>query len=222
MTFQEIFLKSFVPLQQIFGHELSPDVLQIYAAHLSKRLSAEQFAKACIHVIDNFKPTSACRFPTPAHFIEYATGSAEEKATNAVSRLMAASKRVGPNTSVSFNDKPLHRAIERFGGWEEMRDFDWQFREANFKKVYIAELNAGDNFGPDYLEGVHERTNRLTSHTWTHGESRPLLVTHVDDRGEPSKQLPPPKIEVPVQKEIESKNNIASMLSHISKKIGTA
>lgn len=201
MTFEKVFTQAFVPLQQIFGHTLSPEVLQIYAGHLSKRLTAEQLAKACIHVMDNFKPTASVRFPTPAHFIEYATGTTEERATNAVSRVMAASRSVGPNTSVSFGDKALHRAIERFGGWEEMRDFDWQFRESNFKKVYIAEVNAGENFGPDYLEGCYERNNRLTKHAWTRGEARPLLVAHVGEHGEEVSRLPPPKMDVP--KEIE-------------------
>jgi hypothetical protein len=218
MNFEAVFRQSFVPLQQVFGHTLTHEVLAIYANHLSKRLTAEQFAKACIHVIDNFRPTAACRFPTPAHFVEFATGSVEERATNAVSRVMAASKRVGPNTSVTFGDKALHRAIERFGGWEEMRDFDWQFREANFKKVYAAEVNAGDNFGPDYLEGVHERTNRLTAHTWTHGQPRPNLIAHIGEHGEEFARLPPPKVEVP--KEITSSESVSDTVQDLARKMG--
>ncbi len=206
MTFEEIFFQSFVPLQQVFGHELSPDVLRIYGTHLSKRLSPEQLAKACIHVIDNFKPTSACKFPTPAHFVEYAQGNLEERAAKAVARVVGASRKVGPNQSVSFADKALHRTVERFGGWEEMRDFDWQYRETNFKKAYIAEMNAGDNFGPEYLEGCHEKTNRLTAHTWTRGDAPQLLVTHVGEQGEAVAQLPPPGVEVPRKLEKPAEN----------------
>lgn len=197
MDFETVFRKSFVPLQQVFGHTLPDEVLGIYLQHLGKRLTAEQFAKACIHVIDNFKPTSACKFPTPAHFVEYAVGNLEEKASKAVARVVGAARKVGPNQSVSFDDLALHRTIERFGGWEEMRDFDWQFRESNFKKAYVAELNAGDHFGPAYLEGCHEKTNRLTQHTWTRGAPPPLLVTHVGEQGEAVKQLPPPGQKVP-------------------------
>lgn len=197
MTFQEVFTQAFVPLQQIFGHTLSPEVLQIYAGHLSKRLTPEQLAKACIHVMDVFKPTAAVKFPTPAHFVEYATGTAETRAVNAVARVVAASKVVGPNTSVTFGDKALHRTIERFGGWEEMRDFDWQFRETNFKKAYMSEVEAGDNFGPDYLEGCYEKNNRLTQHTWVRGEARPLLIAHVGEHGEEVARLPPPEVQVP-------------------------
>jgi len=197
MTFEEVFRKSFVPLQQVFNHPLSADVLQIYFQHLGKRLTPEQFAKGCIHVIDNFKPTSACKFPTPAHFVEYAQGNLEERASQAVARIIAACRKVGPNQSVTFGDKALHRTIERFGGWEEMRDFDWQFRESNFKKAYLAEVHAGDNFGPEYLEGCYEKTNRLTQHTWTRGVPPPLLITHVGDQGEAVAQLPPPGQDLP-------------------------
>jgi hypothetical protein len=199
MTFEEVFRQSFVPLQQIFGHNLTAQVLQIYYAHLSKRLSPELMAKACVHVMDNFKPTASVKFPTPAHFIEYAQGNQEERASKAVARVVGAARKVGPNQSVTFGDKALHRTIERFGGWEEMRDFDWQFRETTFKKAYMAEVNAGDNYGPEYLEGCHEKTNRLTQHTWTRGEPRPLLVTHVGDQGEAVKHLPPPGVEVPLR-----------------------
>lgn len=192
MTFEDVFRQSFIPLQQVFGHQLTADVIQIYFQHLGKRLSPEQFAKACIHVIDNFKPTSACKFPTPAHFVEYAQGNLEERASKAVARIVGACRKVGPNQSVSFGDKALHRTIERFGGWEEMRDFDWQYRETNFKKAYMAEVQAGDNYGPEYLEGCYEKTNRLTVHTWTRGEAPPLLVTHVGEEGEALRQLPPP------------------------------
>ncbi|MDQ2999857.1 MAG: hypothetical protein M3Y08_01150 [Fibrobacterota bacterium] len=193
--------------------------MAIYANHLSKRLTAEQFAKACIHVIDNFRPTAACRFPTPAHFVEYATGSTEERATNAVSRVMAASRTVGPNTSVSFGDKALHRTVERFGGWEEMRDFDWQFREVNFKKVYAAEVNAGDNFGPDYLEGCHEKTNRLTQHTWIKGTPRPLLIAHVGEQGEPVRHLPPPTRDIPREIEQPGRAEVGEIMRNLG--IGT-
>jgi hypothetical protein len=201
MTFEEVFRQSFVPLQQIFGHNLSREVLQIYYAHLGKRLSPDLLAKACIHVMDNFKPTASVKFPTPAHFIEYAQGNQEERASKAVARVVAAVLKAGIYSSVSFGDRALHRTIERFGGWEEMRDFDWQFREGNFKKAYMAELNAGDGFGPEYLEGIHEKTRNLTSHSWTIGQALPLLVSHVGDQGEVLKQLPPPGVEVPRQLE---------------------
>jgi hypothetical protein len=196
-TFEQTFERAFKPLQEIFGHQLAEEVLRIYFRHLKSRLSPEQLAKACVHVLDNFKPTSACKFPTPAHFVEYATGNLEERASQAVARVIGAARKVGPNQSVSFGDKALHRTIERFGGWEEMRDFDWQFRETNFKKAYMAEVQAGDNFGPDYLEGCYEKTNRLTQHTWTRGTPPPLLVTHVGDQGEALQQLPPPGVELP-------------------------
>lgn len=220
MDFETIFRKSFVPLQQVFGHTLTEEVLAIYANHLSKRLTSEQFAKACIHVIDNFRPTAACKFPTPAHFVEFATGSVEERATNAVSRVMAASRRIGPNTSINFGDKALHRTIERFGGWEEMRDFEWKFQESNFKKVYTAEVNAGDNHGPDYLEGVHERTNRLTAHTWTHGEPAPLLIAQVGEHGEETARLPPPSQDIPkaIEKP-EAPADYTAAISELSKKM---
>jgi hypothetical protein len=196
MDFRTVFEKSFTPLQRVYGVTLDPDVLAMYGKVL-KRLQPEQLAKACLHVLEQFKPTSACPFPTPAHFIEYAQGQAEDRAAQAVARIIEASKRVGPNRSVSFGDKALHRTIQRFGGWEEMRDFDWQFRETNFKKAYQAEAAAGDNFGPDYLEGCYEKQNNLTRHSWTRGKEQPLLIVHVGDHGEPAKELPPPSQEAP-------------------------
>jgi hypothetical protein len=170
--------------------------------------------------LDTFKPTAACRFPTPAHFIDLALGSAEDQAALAVSRVVAASKKVGPNTSITFGDKSLHRTIERFGGWEEMRDFDWKFRETNFKKVYEAELKAGDNFGPDYLEGCYEKTNRLTAHTWTHGKAHPLLIAHVDGHGNEVARLPPPERDIP--KTIEQNQNAESVVQNLMRKVGSA
>ncbi len=223
MNFETVFRQSFVPLQQVFGHPLTAEVLQIYFGHLSKRLTAEQFAKACIHVIDNFKPTSACKFPTPAHFVEYATGSLEERASQAIARVIGASRRVGPNQSVSFGDRALHRTVERFGGWEEMRDFDWQYRETNFKKAYMAEVNAGEDYGPQYLEGCHEKTNRLTAHTWTHGAPSPLLVTHVGAQGEAVRQLPPPGVEVPRKLEASATSaQVDEEIRKLSRAMGAA
>lgn len=196
MDFATVFEKSFIPLQRVYGVTLDQDVLAMYGKVL-KRLPPEQFAKACLHVLEQFKPTSACPFPTPAHFLEYAQGKAEDRASQAVARIVGAARRVGIYGSVSFGDKALHRTIDRFGGWEEMRDFDWQFRETHFKKAYMAELAAGEDFGPDYLEGIHEKTRRLTAHTWTKGSPLPLLVSHVGERGEVVAELPPPSQDLP-------------------------
>jgi hypothetical protein len=219
-TFEQTFERAFLPLQEIFGHQISEDALRIYLKHLKSKLTPEQLMRACVHLLDNFKPTSACKFPTPAHFVEYATGTAETKATNAVSRVMAASRAVGPNTSVTFGDKALHRTIERFGGWEEMRDFDWKFRETNFKKVYMAEIEAGDNFGPDYLEGCYEKNNRLTQHTWTHGEARPLLIAHVGEHGQEVARLPPPDVEIPREAaKLAPAKAVSDMLDGLSRKL---
>lgn len=216
MNFETVFRQSFIPLQQVFGHTLTEEVLAIYFAHLSTRLPTDLFAKACIHIIDNFKPTAACRFPTPAHFVEYATGSAEEKASQAVARIIGASRKIGPNSSVNFGDRALHRTIERFGGWEEMRDFDWQYRETNFKKAYMAEMNAGEDFGPMYLEGCHEKTNRLTKHTWTRGEPRPLLIAQVGSQGEEVARLPPP--EQDAARAVEGPADAAAIVQSLTRK----
>lgn len=215
MDFATVFEKSFTPLQRVYGVTLDADVLAMYGKVL-KKLPAEHFAKACLHVLEHFKPTSACPFPTPAHFIEYAQGNLEDRAAKAVARVVGAARKVGPNQSVSFSDKALHRTIERFGGWEEMRDFDWQYRETNFKKAYMAEVQAGDNYGPEYLEGCHEKTNRLTQHTWTRGEAPPLLVTHVGEEGEALRQLPPPGpvVTQKLEKPAEDIGDIVRRLAH--------
>lgn len=219
MTFEQAFERAFKPLQAIYGHQLTEEILRIYFRHLKSRLNPEQLAKACVHVLDNFKPTAAVKFPTPAHFVEYATGTAEERAANAVTRVMAAAKKIGSNTSVTFQDKALHRTIERFGGWEEMRDFDWQFRETNFKKVYIAEVNAGDNFGPDYLEGCYEKNNRLTQHSWTRGTPVPLLIAQVGPQGDEVARLPPPSQDLP---RVEGPASAAKLVDDLAKKLGNA
>lgn len=196
MNFKAVFANSFIPLQQVYGVTLDPAVLALYGKVL-QRLAPEQLAEACLNVMERFKPTAACSFPTPAHFMEYALGNAEERATNAVSRVMEAMRRVGPNRSINFGDKALHRTIERFGGWEQMRDMEWQFQENNFKKVYIAEMNAGDHFGPDYLPGCYEIQNNLTRHTWTRGEEPPLLIVQAGKSEEKWPALPPPKQDLP-------------------------
>jgi hypothetical protein len=220
LEFDQIFERAFLPLQEIFGHQIPPDVLKIYLKHLRNRLTGDQLARACVQLLDTFKPTAACKFPTPSHFIDLALGSGEDRAALAVSRVVAASKRVGPNASISFGDKALHRTVERFGGWEEMRDFDWKFRETNFKNVYEAELKAGDNFGPDYLEGCYEKTNRLTEHTWTRGKAPPLLISHVDGQGNEMARLPPPERDIP--KAIDQNQNPSSIVENLIRKVGAA
>lgn len=223
MTFEQAFERAFKPLQEIYGHQLSADILRIYLKHLKSRLTVEGLQKACVHVLDNFKPTAAVKFPTPAHFVEYATGNAEERASQAVARVIGASRKIGPNQSVNFGDKALHRTIERFGGWEEMRDFDWQFRETNFKKAYMAEVQSGENFGPDYLEGCHEKTNRLTSHSWTRGEAPPLLIAQVGVQGEEVARLPPPSRDLPKAVEGPAEpGNVAALVEDLNRKLGIA
>lgn len=222
MTFEQAFERAFKPLQEIYGHQLTEDILRIYFRHLKSRLNAEQLAKACVHVLDNFKPTGSVKFPTPAHFVEYATGSTEEKASQAVARVIGASRKIGPNSSVNFGDRALHRTIERFGGWEEMRDFDWQYRETNFKKAYIAELNAGESFGPEYLEGCHEKTNRLTQHAWTRGTPRPLLIAQVGQQGEETERLPPPVRDLPRVAGPVEPGNASALVDDLAKRMGIA
>jgi len=63
------FFSSIGELQIQFGYLLPDRVLKIYWKYLS-RLSEDQWDTACEQVVVSFHPTTACPFPTIAHFWE--------------------------------------------------------------------------------------------------------------------------------------------------------
>lgn len=157
--FDEVFADAFIPLQQLFNHEIPPDILKIYHSHLKARMTPEAMARACLHVLDNFKPTAACGFPAPAHFIEYGLGSPETRATAALAKIRSGIRDVGRYDGVDFGDMALHRTIDQFGGWVALCDWthqDWDMNTRRFRDTYMMEEARESSDGRRYLPGQFE------------------------------------------------------------------
>lgn len=111
-------------------------------------------------------------FPRPADLRDLVTGTPDDRAALAWSRLLGAIEIHGSYVSVDFRDPAMHAAIEAMGGWAEMwrleparlahegRDRDLGYKRHEFCQLYLACLHRPPDRIPRYLVGIAEAANR--------------------------------------------------------------
>lgn len=167
MVSKKTILKVLTKMQEYFGYEIKPGVIQIYIENL-QNMEENDFRDAAVQIMLEFKPTSTQPFPLLRDFREAAGLDGKTMAVNAVARLRAKMEAVGQYDSVTFNDPALHSVIQRYGGWVEMvlnnTDKWWSFHERNFIQAYESAKKAGIK-GPERLIGLHEAGNTMNGYT---------------------------------------------------------
>lgn len=151
-------------LEEFFGHQLSPDVRNMYVEHL-RDLSEDDFKKSVVMVMREFKPTSARPFPLVADILEMCGQDSQSKAVNVVTMVKEAAEKYGQYRSMDFGDRAIHSVIKRYGGWEKVvfwGEKDWQFHERNFIAAYKAAKAAG--IGPDHVAGLVEIDSKMNGY----------------------------------------------------------
>lgn len=157
---EKIFRKGILYLSKVFGKNIDDDYYKILWDQL-KKLSDEEFNKIVGDIASSFIPSNTVPFPLPAHFLKSRRVEGRLKLQAALTTVKKAITRLGNWKSVSFGDRALHAAIERFGGWVRICEWDeqqWSYNERRFIECYEAELAFGSN-GPDRLIGVFEEHN---------------------------------------------------------------
>ncbi|NYT68782.1 DUF6475 domain-containing protein [Pusillimonas noertemannii] len=84
-------------------------------------------------------PDSGQFMPKPADILKMMTGSTQDSALAAWSKVDKAVRQVGTWESVAFDDALIHRVLEDMGGWTMLgmkTDHDWPFVAKEFENRY--------------------------------------------------------------------------------------
>lgn len=153
----ELFQKQIAYLGIFYNKNLDEDQARVYWRFL-KHLSDEKFDFACKNIIQNFVPTSTVPFPLPPHFLQNCGEAGDTKSITAISILKRTIRKVGPYHSVLFKDAALNYAVNSFGGWIAVcnwNDKDWDINEQRLINTYKAALISGYN-DVSHLSGIAE------------------------------------------------------------------
>lgn len=149
------FIKSFYPLGEYYGVEISESLADLYFSVLRK-YSIDEFKKALNIILATHK---YAKLPKIADFIEAIEGSADEKAIIAWEVAVNASLQASIYDSYRFSDEVINRAINSLdGGFEALihaRADNLPFLRVQFIKAYSA--FAGKNLDPSYIVGRSEK-----------------------------------------------------------------
>jgi len=94
---------------------------------------SEAFSKHCVN------PDTGQYMPKPADVVKMLEGSTQDAGLVAWSKVDQAVRRVGPYSSVVFDDAIIHRVLTEMGGWLELcskTDDDWPFLRNEFVNRY--------------------------------------------------------------------------------------
>lgn len=165
----------------VYGRDVSPDVLRIWWAALQE-FSIDEVRTGFSRYI---KSTESGTFPPkPADIIRMIEGSSSDRGALAWAKVLEAAQRVGAYRSVCFDDPIIHNVIEAMGGWTAicaMEKDEQPFRSAEFAKRYrtYAETGGAREY-PAYLLGIHEATNSLHGYK----SQPPMLIGDQDKAGQ--------------------------------------
>jgi hypothetical protein len=190
----ESWIKGMGVLEATYG-KVSTDKQDLYF-ELLQEIPGEVFEAGVKKLVLNYEyPT----FPTPAIIAKYCGMDQDSKAHNAMLVLKDAVRSVGVYQSVDLGDRALHAVVDRFGGWKEVcswPDSDWSYREKMMMQAYKSAEAVG--YGPIYLVGIHEESNRMHGHDkWV----KPPMVLDSKNgsirfiTGDPKKYLSAPKLD---------------------------
>jgi len=155
----ENFRKALITFAKLYGREMDDDLMRLYWEAI-KTIPDADFSKICAEIAASFKPTTACPFPTPAHFLELTGQHGDAAAQLAIAAIKTALKVVGTYQSVDFEDRAIHATVEAFGGWVALGQWDlkeWDINHARVAAYYKAAQT--QDSGPDHLTGLLEAQN---------------------------------------------------------------
>ncbi len=163
---KQLILGTLANMQKYFGKKLEKDVLEIYLEGL-KNLSEDDFKKAAVNIMHEFSPTSTKPFPLIADFLEACGVDDKTQAVNIITKLRRMMVRLGQYRSPIIEDEALKSVIERYGGWVEMvnNNYDewWSLHERNFILAYeSAKRTSMDGEKP---KGILEIDNTANGYT---------------------------------------------------------
>lgn len=154
MKNRKLFAEYVALMGEVFEKEITEAIRNLYWRILEP-YSDEQAERA-------FKTVIATRkfFPKPAELLEVLEGTPEDRAQEALEKVLWAVRHVGPYASVTFDDPKIHGAIEAMGGWIAFQDCtmdEWTWRQKDFLRHYAIQTAKGQ---PDHLAGLVELANR--------------------------------------------------------------
>lgn len=157
----------------VYNKDISTDVIKIWWMALNQ-YSIDQVKQGLSRYITS--PDYGKYPPKPADVILLMTGTSQDAAFAAWSKVMDAVSRAGSYKSVCFDDPIIHLAIDDIGGWIGLGDSqekDLPFIQKRFEQSYRNYKTRGDL--PDhkrYLIGRCEATNNLQGYR----SDPPLLI----------------------------------------------
>jgi hypothetical protein len=157
---KETYCENMGLLQTVFS-AISEEKFKTYWFTL-KDFEDGQMKTATERLVKTFRPTSTVPFPCPSDFIEAAGISAKTTAQEMMGLIQQAIYSVGSYRSVDFGSPAVHAAIERFGGWDKICNWnknDWNINEGRFLKTLESAIEFNSN-GPAYLKGTFEAHNQ--------------------------------------------------------------
>lgn len=205
-------------LAENFGSQLSRPGLSMRFEAL-KEYSIDQVKQAATFLMCSRKYTT---MPTVAEFLEYlGGGSAEDQAEVEAAKVLDAIKRVGPYSSVSFDDPVTCAVVKQgYGSWEDVIEAADEQRDHWFVKDFarkwkafkrqgvlaggkcagqIERLNSANGFGdrnpPLALVGDTEKAKRLALEAGSNDKSVEKLIEKASalDRGSSNNPSGDPK-----------------------------
>jgi hypothetical protein len=183
----EAFAGFMAVLEEVFGKDLNPQLVEIYFRALAN-WPIERIAAAVDEAVRTLK-----FFPKPAKLIELIEGSPADRAERAWQQFWLALILGGTYRSLYCEDGTLAETIRRlYGSWADAWNIPrpesdppgHQIHHKNFVSTYRDLARQRQRWEP-YLIGKFEAENLATMSTWTRGIPAEPLVTYLPVDGDP-------------------------------------
>jgi hypothetical protein len=183
----EAFAGFMAVLEEVFGKDLNPQLVEIYFRALAD-FSIDRIAAAVEEAVRTLK-----FFPKPAELIELIEGSPDDQAEHAFGQFWLAVTRCGTYRSLYCEDDVLAETVRRlYGSLAEAGNIPrpeenppgFQIHHRNIVSTYRDLAHQRRPWEP-HLVGRTEATNLETMSMWTHGVPAEPLVTYLPKYGDP-------------------------------------
>jgi hypothetical protein len=183
----EAFAGLMAVLEEVFGKEFTPQLVEIYFRALAD-FPIERIAAAVDEAVRTLK-----FFPKPAELVELIERSPDDQAEDAWGQFWLAVTRCGTYRSLYCEDGVLAEVIRRqCGSWADAGniprpEYDppgHQILRKNILSAYRDLARQGQRWDP-YLVDKFEADNLATMSTWTRGVPPEPLVTYLPVHGDP-------------------------------------
>lgn len=158
---EQKFIEIMMGLGEYYGRTISEFLIDQYLDGLSE-FSIDDIYKAVKLHMKN--PDGGQYMPKISDIIRHLSGSNNDTALEAWTKVDRAVRTIGPNRSIVFDDAIIHVVISDMGGWIRFGEMDydqWPFTQNEFVKRYKNYANVGGC--KKYLSkllGIHDMHNR--------------------------------------------------------------